>query len=85
VEHAIYGTLMNRNTNVGPHTVLAVLQLDSTSMVAFVVVARPFYKGPTPGGSSRTPTSIVSCRSDVDEDNNISKGRLVKTKIGDNV
>jgi hypothetical protein len=38
VEHAIYGTLMNRNTNVGPHTVLAVLQLDSTSMVAFVVV-----------------------------------------------
>jgi hypothetical protein len=76
VEHAIYGTLMNRNTNVGPHTVLAVLQLDSTSMVAFVVVKAL---------SSRTPTSIVSCRSDVDEDNNISKGRLVKTKIGDNV
>jgi hypothetical protein len=50
---------------------------------------QPFHSGPTPGNSSKTPTSITSCGSDVDEINNISKGRhlkrCVKTKIGDKV
>jgi hypothetical protein len=49
-------------------------------------IARPFYTGPTLGGSSRPATSRGP---DVDEDINNSTGRrikrFVKTKVGNNI
>jgi hypothetical protein len=50
---------------------------------------RAFYTGPTPGDSSRTPTSTAFRGPDADKDNGISKGRrlkwFVKTKVEDNI
>jgi hypothetical protein len=97
VERAISGTSMNKNTNVGaahgsgspPTRRQSSEGSHGRKRPMDVREVRPFYTGPTQGGSSRTPTSTVSHRQDVDENNDISKRRCVKrfikTKIGDNV
>jgi hypothetical protein len=80
-----------------PHTVLAILQLNNTPIEAPVVIKALwmeekydlFIRSLHRGVFSRTNTSTVFCGPDVDENNDISKGRhlkrFVKTKIGDNV
>jgi hypothetical protein len=97
VKRAIFGTLMNRNTNVGPvhgfgNPTTQQHSNDGSSGGKCPSDARkvqPFYMGPTLGGSSRYPTSPTSREPDVDENNDISKGRhlkrFVKTKVGDNI
>jgi hypothetical protein len=99
VERAISGTSMNRNTNVEPIHGFDNPPIQLQSSEGSHGDKRPldardvqtFYTGPTQGGSSRTPTSTISCRQDVDENSNTSKRRhlkrfnFVKTKIGNNV
>jgi hypothetical protein len=97
VERSIFGTLMTRNTNVGPthssgnpitrqhskeDSCGGKCPLNATEVC-------PFHTGPTRGNSSRTPTSTAYRGLDVDEDNDNFNGRhlkwFVKTKIGDNI
>jgi hypothetical protein len=97
MKRSISGTSMNRNTNVGPAHGSCSPTIQQQSNKSFrggkhpldAREVRPFLTGPTSGGSSRTPTSTASRGPDVDEDNNISKKRLVKwfvkTMVGDNI
>jgi hypothetical protein len=94
VDHSISRCSMNRNTNVGPvhafesHTTRQNSNEGSCGgkRPLEATVVRPFYTGPTLGGSSRPPTSRGP---DVDEDINNSMGRRVKqfvtTMVGNNI
>jgi hypothetical protein len=83
VDRSISGSLMNRNTNVGPVHVSGSRTTRQNSNEGScggkrpleAIVVRPFYMGPTLGGSSRPATSRGL---DVDEDINNSMGRHIK-------
>jgi hypothetical protein len=94
VDRSISGSSMNRNTNFGHvHASGSRTTRHNSSKGSRggkrpleATVVRPFYTGPTLGGSSRLATSR---RLDVDEDINNSTGRRVKqfvtTMVGNNI
>ena len=94
MDHSISGSSMNRNTNTEPmHTFGSHTTRQNSSKGSRggkrpleATVVRPFYTGPTLGGSSRPAT----CRGpDVDEDINHSPRRRVKRfvriRVGNNI
>jgi hypothetical protein len=94
VDHSIFGSSMNRNTDAGPvHASGSRTTRQNSSegsrggkQPLEATIVRPFYTGPTLGGSSRPTTSRGL---DVDEDINNSTGRsikrFVKTKVENNI
>jgi hypothetical protein len=94
VDRSIFGSSMNRNANIGPmhasgsHTTRQNSSEGSRGgkRPLEATVVRPFYMGPTLGGSSRPATSRGP---DVDKDINNSTGRRVKrfvtTMVGNNI
>jgi hypothetical protein len=94
LDRSISRSSMNRNTDAGPvHASGSRTTRQNSSEGSCgskrpleATVVRPFYTGPTLGGSSRPATS---CGPDVDEDINNSTGRrvkrFVKTKVGNNI
>jgi hypothetical protein len=94
VDHSIFGSSMNRNIYAGPvHASGSRTTRQNSSKGSRggkrpleAIVVRPFYTGPTLGGSSRP---AIARGPDVDEDINNSIGRrvkrFVKTKVGNNI
>jgi hypothetical protein len=94
VDHSIFGSSMNKNTDAGLVHAFGSRTTRKNSNKGScgskrpleATIVRPFYTGPTLGGSSRPATSRGP---DVDEDiNNSTRRRIkrfVKTKVGNNI